>query len=271
LKVTNLTNWYGEAVKPGPGRFETVRPDDYLLRLAATDEARAYKKLAISELGILGGDTVIDIGCGPGADLPAIAAAVGRAGRVIGLDNDTIALARAVGRAHGLPQVRVTRCDAHDLAIADDAIDRAHTDRVLQHLADPLGALREIKRVLRPGGTAVFAEPDWDTLVIDYPDLAIARAYSRFVADRVVRNGCIGRQLPALASSAGLAVRGVTPITSVSRDATAADKVLGLQRVTERAASAGYFTPEQARLWLDYLAKGPFFASMTLFVVVTTN
>jgi ubiquinone/menaquinone biosynthesis C-methylase UbiE len=258
-------------MKPEAATFETVRPDDYLLRLAATDEARAYKKLAIPELGILGGDTVLDIGCGPGTDLPDMAAAASPAGVVIGLDSDSVALARAAGRVHGLPQVRITRCDAHGLDIADDSIDRAHTDRVLQHLADPLGALREVKRVLRPGGTAVFAEPDWDTLVIDYPDLAIARAYARFVADRVVPNGCIGRQLPAFASSVGLVVRGVIPITSVSRDATAADKVLGLQRVTERAASAGYFTPEQARLWLDYLAKGPFFASMTLFIVVTTK
>jgi len=258
-------------VEPSAGRFETVRPDDYLLRLAAMDEARAYKKLAASELGIAGGDTVLDIGCGPGADLPDMAAAVGRAGRVIGLDIDAASLAMAASRTRGLPHVLLTRCDAHDLGVADAVADRVYADRVGQHLADPLGALREVKRVLRPGGTAVFAEPDWDTLVIDHPDLGIARAYSRFVADRVVRNGCIGRQLPALASRAGLVVRRIIPMTSVSSDATAADKVLGLQRVTERAASAGYFTPEQARRWLGHLAKGPFFASMTLFVVVTTN
>jgi len=251
--------------------FETVRPDDYLLRLAATDEAQAYKKLAIAELGIQGGDTVLDLGCGPGADLPGMAAAVGDAGCVIGMDIDAAALAMAAGRAHGLTQVILSRCDAHQLGVADAVVDRAYADRIGQHLADPLGVLCEVKRVLQPGGTAVFAEPDWDTLVIDYPDLAMARAYARFVADRVVRNGCIGRQLPALASRAGLVVRKIIPMTSVSRDATAADKILGLQRVTERAASAGYFTPEQARKWLGHLAKGPFFASLTLFVVVTTN
>jgi ubiquinone/menaquinone biosynthesis C-methylase UbiE len=258
-------------VESSADRFETVRPNDYLLRLAATDEARAYKRLAISELGILGGDTVLDIGCGPGADLPAMAAAAGGGGRVIGLDSDVVALARAASHTQRLPQVRLTRCDAHGLALSDGVIDRVHTDRVLQHLADPLAALCEVKRVLRPGGTAVFAEPDWDTLVIDYPDLALARAYTRFVADRVVRNGCIGRQLVALANHAGLVVQSVSPMTSVSRDAIAADKVLGLQRVTERAASAGYFTSEQARRWLDDLANGPFFASMTLFVLVTAN
>src|SRR5437763_14016401 len=86
--------------------------------------------------------------------------------------------------------------DIHNLHLADSSVDRAHTDRVLQHVADPSTVLAETRRVLRPGGRAVFAEPDWDTLIVDYPDLAVPRAYTRFVADGVVRNAGIGRQLP---------------------------------------------------------------------------
>lgn len=252
--------------------FEAGRPDDYLLRLAATREAKAYKELAITELGIRSGDVVLDIGCGPAADLPGMAEAVGVAGRVIGLDSDPAALATAASRVQGIPQISLVRCDAaRSLPLAEAAADGAHTDRVLQHVADPLAVLREVRRVLRAGGTAVFAEPDWDTLVIDYPDLAVARAYTRFVSDRVVRNGCVGRQLPALARQAGLHVQNVIPVTTVSRDAQAADKILGLRRVTERAAAAGYLSPEQAAAWLRHLASGPFFASMTLFLVVAVS
>jgi ubiquinone/menaquinone biosynthesis C-methylase UbiE len=258
-------------VDPATGAFEAIRPEDYLLRLAATQEAQAYKKLALSELAVQDGDVVLDIGCGPGADLPDLAEATGAAGRVIGLDRDPDALTKAAARTDGQPQVRLARCDAHDLPLADAAADRVHADRVVQHLADPAAALREVRRVLRPGGVAVIAEPDWDTLVIDYPDLAVARAYTRFVADRAVRNGCVGRQLPAIASRAGLTVQKVVPITSVSRDVRVADKVLGLQRVTERATSDGYLSQEQARQWLDRLATEPFFASMTLFVMVAAN
>jgi ubiquinone/menaquinone biosynthesis C-methylase UbiE len=252
--------------------FEAERPGDYLLRLAATRDATAYKQLAMAALGIRAGDTILDIGCGPAADLPDMAEAVGAAGRVIGLDSDPAALATAASRVQGIPQIRLVCCDAaRGLPMADAAADGAHTDRVLQHLADPLAVLREVRRVLRPGGAAVFAEPDWDTLVIDYPDLAVARAYTRFVSDRVVRNGCVGRQLPALARAAGLGVQNVTPVTTVSRDAQAADKILGLRRVTERAAAAGYLSPEQAAAWLQHLASGPFFASMTLFLVVAAR
>jgi ubiquinone/menaquinone biosynthesis C-methylase UbiE len=247
--------------------FEETRPKDYLLRLAASDLGRVYKSLAVTELGIRRGDTVLDLGCGPGADLAAFAEATGPEGRVIGVDNDPAAVAEAASRAARVPQVEVAQGDVHALDIPDASVDRVHTDRVLQHVGDAAAVLREARRVVRTGGSAVFAEPDWDTLIIDYPDLAVPRAYTRFVAERVIRNSCIGRQLAGLAARAGFEVGKVIPITMVSRDVQAADKVLGLSRVTSRAVAAGYLTEETAGQWLDRLAGQPFFGSLTLFIV----
>src|SRR5205807_3382675 len=122
-------------------------------------------------------------------------------------------------------------------------------------------------RVRRPGGRAVFAEPDWDTLIVDYPDLAVARAYTRFVADEVVRNAGIGRQLARLATGVGFTVDKVIPITATFHDVEAADQVLGLYRVTARAVTANYLTAPDAEQWLHHLATEPFFAAATVFVV----
>jgi ubiquinone/menaquinone biosynthesis C-methylase UbiE len=246
--------------------FEEAAPADYLTRLAASDWGRAYKQLAAAELGIRPGDTVLDLGCGPGADLPAFAAAAGAGGRVIGVDSDPGAVRQARDAAAGLPGAEVRQEDVQALSLPAASVDRVHTDRVLQHVPDPAAALAEARRVLRPGGSAVFAEPDWDTLVIDGPDPATARAYRRFVTERVVRNAVLGRQLPRLAAAAGFRAVRVIPATAVFRTVRAADQVLGLQRVTARAVTAGYLTPEQAGPWLDHLATQPFFASATLFV-----
>lgn len=250
--------------------FEEARPVDYLTRTAASDLGKAYKSIAAGEMSIRPGDVVVDLGCGPGADLPAFAEAVGSDGRVIGIDRDPAAVRQAAEQTASLPQAEVREGDIQALDLPAASADRVHTDRVLQHVPDPPAALAQARRLLRSGGTAVFAEPDWDTLIIDYPDLAVARAYTRFITDRVIRNPVLGRQLPRLAGEAGFRVAGVTPITAVWRDVRAADQVLGLQRVTGRAVTAGYLTQDTADQWLEHLATQPFFASTTLFITTGT-
>ncbi|GHJ36447.1 methyltransferase domain-containing protein [Streptomyces sp. TS71-3] len=161
--------------------------------------------------------------------------------------------------------------DVHDLPLADGTADRARTDRVLQHVADPARALREIHRALRPGGRLVIGEPDWDTLAVDHPDSDLSRAYTRYVTDEVIRNARIGRQLPRLATDAGFAVPTVIPITPVFRGTQAADKILGLERTTRRATAGGYLTEEAAGRWLDHLRTGPFLAAVTFYVIVAES
>ncbi|WP_406486548.1 methyltransferase domain-containing protein [Streptomyces sp. NBC_01563] len=250
--------------------FESAVPDEisYLDRLAATDLARSYKEVMLDALNARPGETALDLGCGPGTDLGALAKAVSPSGRVIGIDSSQEMVEQACGRTGDLPAVEVRLGEIHTLPLEDGSIDRARTDRVLQHAADPAQVLAEARRVLRPGGRLVMGEPDWDSLTIDYPDIEVSRAYTRHVTDKVVRNGVIGRQLARLAMDAGFAVPTVVPVTSVFRDVLAADQVLGLQRNTERAVAAGYLSALASKGWLDHLATGPLFATVTLYVVV---
>ncbi|MCM2390916.1 methyltransferase domain-containing protein [Streptomyces albipurpureus] len=250
--------------------FETAEPDriGYLDRLAATDIVRSYQQVMLQTLDTRAGLSVLDLGCGPGTNLAALARAVGPTGTVTGVDISTEMVERARQRTAGLPGVDVRLGDVHALPLPDGSADRARADRTLQHVEDPAQALAEIHRVLRPGGRVVMGEPDWDSLAIDFPRLEISRAYTRHITDRIVRNGVIGRELPRLALAAGFTVADVIPVTSVFRDARAADDVLGLRRNTDRAVAAGYLAAQDAQEWLAHLAHGPFFAAVTLYVVV---
>ena len=248
--------------------LEVERPDDYLTRLAVSDLGRAYKSLTIDELAIRPGSFVVDLGCGAGADLVSFADAVGPTGHVLGIDSDESAVAEASRLASPYAPLRVEHGDIHHLHLADRSVDRVHTDRVLQHVAAPDAVVAEAARVLRPGGVAGFAEPDWDTLVIDYPDPAIPVAYRRFITDEVVRNSRIGRQVPALCEANRLLARRVIPVTAVFRDLVEADRIFGFQRVSRRAVDAGYLTAQEAEAWLDHLCSRRLFASVTLFVTI---
>jgi ubiquinone/menaquinone biosynthesis C-methylase UbiE len=222
----------------------------------------------LEALAIKGGETVVDLGCGPGTDLGELAAAVGVSGQVIGVDFSEEMVGRARERTADLTAVDVRLGDLQELELEDGSIDRARTDRVLQHVAEPAKALAEVRRVLRPGGRLVMGEPDWDSLAIDSADVEVSRAYTRHVADKVVRNGVIGRQLARLAMTAGFEVPTVLPITSVFRELRAADQVFGFQRNIERAVDAVNVSADAGQEWLEQLATGPFLATVTLYVVV---
>jgi ubiquinone/menaquinone biosynthesis C-methylase UbiE len=240
----------------------------YLDQVAATAPGRDYKGRLLAALGMRFGHTVVDVGCGPGTDLADLAAAVGVEGAVIGVDRDPGMAAEAGRRVADLARVEVRVGDAHALPLPDGSVDRARADRVLQHLAQPAQAVSELRRVVRPGGLVALAEPDWDTLVVDDRDVETSRAYTRFVVEHVVRNAAIGRQLARLMVEAGLQVRRLEATPVIFREFEAAETVLRLRSVCERAWRAGAFAEASGRAWLGRMERGPFLASFLLFTTV---
>ncbi|YCK37176.1 methyltransferase domain-containing protein [Actinomadura sp. ATCC 39365] len=244
------------------------RPDpiSYLDHVASTDVGRGYKRQVLELLDLRPGQTVLDLGCGPGTDLAAMADAVAPAGRVIGLDRNSAMVAEAGARLAGRPQVEVRSGDVHELPVADGSIDRARTDRVLQHVDDPARVLAEFRRVARPGARIVMAEPDWEGMLIDSPRPDVGRTLARFISTEMIRHGTLGRSLARLCEEAGLTVRSVVTVAPVFRDLATADQVLGLRRNLVRAVGAGYLEPG-AEEWFDDLRSRPFLASALLFLV----
>jgi SAM-dependent methyltransferase len=103
------------------------------------------------------GVAVLDIGCGPGTITADIAARVAP-GRVLGIDASADVVAQAAA-AH--PKVDFAVGDVYALDIADATYDVVHAHQVLQHLPDPVGALREMKRVCKPGGVVAARDGDY--------------------------------------------------------------------------------------------------------------
>lgn len=239
----------------------------YLDAAAASAAGRDYKRRLLGVLDLAPGQTVVDLGCGPGTDLASLAAATGAA---IGVDRDPRMLAEAGRRFAGRTGVALCRGDLHALPFAGAAVDRARTDRVLQHVADPRAVLAQVRRVLRPGGLLAMAEPDWDSLVVAEQDVPASRSFAGFVAGRV-RNATIGRELVRLSAAAGFTVRSVQAVAVLLRDFAAADQILGLHRNSARAVAAGALGAEQARQWLERLQARPFLAGFTVYLVTVTN
>lgn len=106
------------------------------------------------------GETVLDLGCGAGLDALLAARAVGPAGRVVAVDAsaEMVALARANAATAGAANLRVERATVEALPLADDSVDVAQANGVFNLSPEKDRAVREVWRVLRPGGRLIAAE-----------------------------------------------------------------------------------------------------------------
>lgn len=154
------------------------------------------------------GDRVLDVGCGPGTITLDLADVVGSAGQVVGIDAAPAALeaARAEAARRDDARTRFEVADVYALPYADGAFDVVHAHQVLQHLTDPVAALREMARVVRPGGLIAARDADYSAMSW-YPVSDGLTSWLSTYQQLARHNGAepdAGRHLLAWAHAAGL-------------------------------------------------------------------
>jgi ubiquinone/menaquinone biosynthesis C-methylase UbiE len=267
----------------GPGCFSssfsnidaTSNPIEYV---AYMDDANAMeffrdaKRRTYTLLQLRPGIAALDVGCGAGEDVRAMAEIVGPTGRVVGVDSSQTMVEAARQRSAGsIVPVEFRVGDAERLDLPDASFDVCRADRVLQHLSHPADAIAEMVRVLRADGRLLAFEPDTGALMIDAPDRDVTRKITEFRGD-AVRSGWIGRQMPRLFKTAGLVDVEVLVLPSPRTDYGHTNASLRLDDYAQRSAEAGVISAHQATEWSASLAAaaaaGHFFCVVTMFIVV---
>ena len=157
--------------------------------------------------------TILDIGCGPGTITVDLAGYVPE-GRVIGLERAANVLdqARALAVEKGVKNIEFTEGDANSLKYADNTFDIVFCHQVLQHVKDPVGILREMRRVAKPGGIVAARESDYGAFTW-YPEVAGMKNWQSLYRKLASYNGGepdAGRMIHVWAKSAGFATESMT-------------------------------------------------------------
>lgn len=154
------------------------------------------------------GASLLDVGAGPGTITVDLARRL-TPGRVVGVDAsaDVVAQAQAHAAAEGVTNVTFATADAYRLDAADGSFDIVHTHQLLQHLARPVDALREFRRVAGPDGLVAAREVDYAGIII-HPHIPALDDWLDLLLRMGRTNGgepSAGRRLKAWARAAGFA------------------------------------------------------------------
>ncbi|MFZ1175975.1 MAG: class I SAM-dependent methyltransferase [Mycobacterium sp.] len=171
------------------------------------------------------GLSVLDVGCGPGTITADFAARVAPGSvTAIDLSADALNVARAEAQRRNLTNVSFLVADLHKLDFPDDTFDIVHAHQVLQHVADPVGALREMRRVCAPGGIVAARDADYSGFIWfpQLPGLDLWRDLYRRAARANRGEPDAGRRLLSWAQQAGFG--DITPTGSLWCYATAATR-----------------------------------------------
>jgi trans-aconitate methyltransferase len=212
------------------------------------DQAGALVELLHGDTAYPAGSTVLEAGCGVGAQTVTLAARSPQA-RITSVDLALESVAEAERRVTeaGLDNVEFRRADIFDLPFAPATFDHVFVCFVLEHLADPVAALRILGGVLKPGGTITTIEGDHGSAYF-HPDSEAARAAIACQVEMQAAaggNALIGRELYPLLNRAGFDAVSVSP-RMVYVDASRPELVDGFTRRTFTAMIEGVRGPALA-------------------------
>ncbi len=151
------------------------------------------------------GMSLLDCGCGPGTITVGLAEAI-VPGSVVAVDlaPGQVVLAEKTAAERGIKNIRFEAASVYKLPFPDRSFDAVFSHALFEHLAEPLAALQEIRRVLRPGGLVALSSPDWSGNLMAPRDSEAERAIEIYKAIQR-RNGgnpYVGREFGHLLQEA---------------------------------------------------------------------
>lgn len=187
------------------------------------------------------GASLLDVGCGPGTITADLARRLDP-GEVVGVDRSARVLEQARRDGAGRPNLRFEPGDVYALPFDDGTFDVVHAHQLLQHLSDPVAALREMRRVARPGGLVAVRDADYAGMTW-FPASTGLDEWQTLYHEVVEANGATadaGRRLSTWVRQAGFDPAGIVPSAGVWCYGTPQDRAWWAGLWAERCVSSNF-------------------------------
>lgn len=233
-------------------------------------------ELIVDKLGDREPSEVLDLGCGTGPTLAAVARRWPRA-HLVGVDLKPANIEVAARNLAGsVTDLRAADLD-EPLDLPDDSIEAIVCHNTLECLADPVRLMDEAARVLKPGGWAVWSHTDFDTIVANTADVELSRRVLHGYADLAQpwmahSDARMGRKLGGLIRRSRLTLADLDTQVLIDRDLSTlvADRIDNITAALAGHASLARDVERWRHEVDDAVAAGDFLFAETTFVVTTS-
>jgi len=268
--MTHFNAWSNPSMA---GAADVVEMAAFLEEHAQTPDTQAVNQKFCEVLDPQPGERLLEVGCGSGLFCRMVVPRIQPGGSMVGVDISPEFLAEArkyAAQAGMTDQIVFESGEAETLPYPDASFDGAYAVRLLLHATDPDAAVREMTRVVKPGGRVIAMDWDFGTVSLDHPNREMTRRLLDWRTDHRGGNNWSGRQLWGRMVNAGLQNLRVHPWVSVAL--TSSDGFTqSLWRGFQAALDKGIITTEEYDAWAAdleaRLEEGTFFASVVYFIV----
>lgn len=228
----------------------------------------------LAAMSIPSARSVLDLGCGTGVVARAVATTPGFAGRVPGIDVSPYlieAATRLAKKEHIDQAVDFRTGDSQALHLADASYDAVIAHTLLSHVESPLAVLKEIFRIVRPGGMVGIFDGDYASMTFENADPTKGKADDEKIIKAIVTNPRVMRQMPQLLREARFDL--TNSFSYVVADIGKADFwATAMQSFVRLLPKAGAMTDREANDWADAMFsrsdRGIFFGASNYYSFV---
>lgn len=236
-------------------------------RMAETSDLYRRRLAVLEAVSVTPGERVLEVGCGGGALLPALAASAGNRGRVVGIDISADQIAAAAEHCTGIDNAEVAVGDVTALEYPECSFDAVVAIQVIEYLENPSAALAELRRVAALHARLIVLATNWDTMFWH----SVAPDLDNLLQDAWRSHAPypnLPAVLPPLLAGAGFRVVGQRPVT-ILNNALHEDVFAywAARLIAAFAVGRGSVSQADADAWIEALdaaqESGTFFFSST--------
>ena len=252
---------------------DTVQMAAFLEERSRLPDVQQVNQTLCEAVAAAPGERLLEVGSGSGILCRLLAPHLKPDGCMLGVDisPEMTAEARKYALSKGISDgIAFDTCAAEALPYPNSSFDGAIAARLLLHVSDPDSIIREMTRVVKPGGKILVMDWDFDTVTVDHPDRELTRRLLHWRSDHSGGNNWSGRQLWRRLQVANLQNLSVHPCVTVTH-CEADGLTQSLWRAAQVACEGGAISSAEQEAWVkelkDRIQAGTFFASIVYFIV----